>query len=388
MRIYLDARNLTDKPSGVGRYAQFLIPELVRLSGGAHRFVVIRHASERAPLACSGDPSVEEHFVEEHIGKLPDFLGGAGWLHAVFREHGAPDIYHNLFHISPAGLRYFGNYRPRHVITLHDLIWIDHPMASQGTWVKAGAMWAFGQASIRATVAAADHVICISEPTRAGAQRRFGPFAHTIIPHGVHARYFAEHEAPAGEVGGLVSAGVPYVLAVGNAKPYKNLGVLLRAFALLRTRLSGPAKLVLVGPCEGLRPLITALGLERDVVLPGFVDDEGLCSLLAHARAFVFPSLVEGFGLPPLEAMAQGAPTIIADIEPMRTVGGPGALRFDGHDAGVLAGLLAELIEDDAHHAGWVARGRKWAAGFTWEETARQTLEVYARTATPRSAAM
>ena len=340
MRIYLDARNITDVPNGVGSYGRALIPEMAA-QAPEHRWVVIRHASEPTPLL---DPAHgEEVFIEETIGRWDDFLFGAGSLHRIFRTYGAPDLYHNLFHVSPVGLSKLGRYAPREVVTLHDLIWIDHPRASQESWLKAATMRAWASAAIPHTLRRAARVICPSEATRRRAHAWVEPERTVTIPHGVDPAFFEKHPAPAGPLGELVERGRPCVIAVGNDKPYKNLGLLVDAFAQARER-TGAGHLILVGSCEGLRPHIRAHGLERHVTLPGYLRDEQLRCAMAHARLFAFPSTVEGFGLPPLEAMALGVPCAVSDLEPMRSVVGQAGLRVSPHDPRELANTIVRLF--------------------------------------------
>lgn len=197
-----------------------------------------------------------------------------------------------------------------------------------------------------------------------------------VIPHGVEPRFFEAQGAPGGELGELAHAGVPYLMAVGNDKIYKNLGLLVEAFARHMSR-GGAGQLVLVGLCEGLRRLIAARAIGARVVRTGFLEEEELRRALSRAAMFVFPSLVEGFGMPPLEAMALGVPTAIADIEPMRSLCGDGALRFDPHDSEALAGQIRLILADGAVQEYWSQRGRARARGFAWERTAEETIQVY-----------
>ncbi len=374
-RIYIDARNITASPAGVGRYAQSLIPRMVELSPD-DRFVIVRHDSNHDPILPEPNPRLEEVFVPHHIGKPADFALGAPWLHEVFRAHGHPSVYHNLFHVTPLGLSRLGAYAPRTVVTLHDLIWIDHPLASQGSPLKAAAMYAYARSAIPASLARADHVICISEPTARRASRWLRPGHHTTIPHGVERRYFQPYDLPqTPALASLLGRGTPYVIAVGNDKPYKNLSLLLRAFA--RDDVPSGAHLVLVGSCSRLDALIRELGLSSRVHLTGFLSADELCRALSHATAFCFPSLVEGFGLPPLEAMALGTPALVSDLEPMRSVAGTAALSFDPHDHVTLARLLRGVLTDADLRADLRARGHARAKTFTWAKTAQRTLDVY-----------
>lgn len=387
MQVVLDARFITEKPGGVARYAQSLIPELVRQEP-SFRWVVVRHESNREPLAVSGEPNVREVFLPHRVARVPDFVAGAAWARRLFAGEGAPAIYHALFHIAPLGLRRLG---PRLVVTLHDLIWVDHPHAAKPSWVRAAWIRAegdrlFGRVAIGATLRAADHVISVSRYTADAATRHFGPLPQTVIPHGVDADWFEPQAEPGGEVGRLREAGVPYVMAVGNDKPYKNLELLIEAFARYAARRDGArdARLVIVGPSAGLDGAIAARGLSARVIRTGFLAEDELRRALSRASLFVFPSLVEGFGLPPLEAMALGVPTAVADVEPMRSVAGGGALRFDPRDAAGLAAMLERTLGDEADLARWSERGRARAAELTWDQTARETLAVYRAVAQSR----
>lgn len=367
MRIYLDARNITAQPAGVARYAQCLIPELVR-QAPEYDFVLIRHRSNDTPLLV--EPGrVREVFMERHIGKLGDFLVGAPALQDAFRRIGQPDLYHNLFHISPL----FVANACKHVVTLHDFIWIDYPKQSQGTWLKALGMYSFGRLSIGQTLRRADRVIAISDATAQGARRWIGEEKIDIIGHGVEKKYFEGYPQPDWDWS------APYVLAVANDKPYKNLSLVVEAFAKVHAK-QPSARLVLVGRCDGLKQQIARLGLSKVVVLPGFLSEEALMRVFAHASVFVFPSLVEGFGLPPLEAMAMGVPTIVSDVEPMRSVVGDAAQCVDPSDAQALAAMVIALLQDEQLAARWRALGRERAASWTWQRTAEQTLRVYQET--------
>lgn len=136
---------------------------------------------------------------------------------------------------------------------------------------------------------------------------------------------------------------------------------------------------MLVGDCRALASHIAAHGLAAHVSMPGFVSDADLRTLVGRATLFVHPSLAEGFGLPPLEAMALGAPTAVSDIAPLREVAGDAALYFDPHDAGGLADLIRRTCGDAALRQNLSQRGKRRAASFTWAEAARKTLSVYER---------
>lgn len=367
--ICIDARTITGTPSGVGRYARALVPELVRLAPH-HDFIVVRHTSRRDPIVES-DADITEIFVEAPCDDLRHVVLGARQLESL------PDcdLYHSLFHLLPFGAREALD-EASVVVTLHDLVWIDHPLASQPDAATALGVYLFGLVAIPHALRAADRVIAPSRSTEMHSRRFRRSTPLTVVPHGVEARFFEPPPPLPPSLAGL--EGTPFVLAVGNDKRYKNLGTLARAFerAWRREDMSG-VRLVLVGRCEGLRPLLDDLGVADRSVLPGFLDDAELRALLGRARAFVFPSRIEGFGLPVLEAMAAGAPAIVSDLEPMRSVAGGAAALVGPRDERAMAELIVRALRDETWRRGFIERGRERARGCTWARAARETLAVY-----------
>ena len=174
---------------------------------------------------------------------------------------------------------------------------------------------------------------------------------------------------------------LPYVLSVATLEPRKNLERVLAAFAQIRHKLDQPHQLVLVGKTGWLyAPLlhsITALGLTEHVRLTGFVPEEDLPALYGGAAAFVYPSLYEGFGLPPLEAMATGCPVITSQRGSLHEVVGDAALVVDPEDTTAIGTALAEMLTDATLAERYRNAGRARAQAFSWEQTAAQTVAVY-----------
>ena len=123
--------------------------------------------------------------------------------------------------------------------------------------------------------------------------------------------------------------------------------------------------------------MVEELGLKDRVEMPGFLDDADLRRVVGGARLFVFPSLVEGFGLPTLEAMALGVACAVSELEPMSFVAGDAALKFDPLDPAAIADAIQSVMSDDALHDELCELGKAHAAEFSWEETARRTIDVY-----------
>ena len=174
--------------------------------------------------------------------------------------------------------------------------------------------------------------------------------------------------------------GSPYVLFVGNIEPNKNLVRLVQAFFAAKLHAGLPHKLVIAGKrrhrADLLVKTIHQLGCAEHVVFPGYVDDDDLPALYAGADAFVYPSQAEGFGIPPLEAMACGTPVITSDDAALVEVTGDGALRFPADDIAALREAIENVLTDKALADGLVARGRDVAARYSWAETGRKTLDV------------
>lgn len=173
----------------------------------------------------------------------------------------------------------------------------------------------------------------------------------------------------------------PYILSVGNLQPRKNLLTLLEAFRVAKAEGGLPHRLVVVGK-QGQRGAllpreVSARGLDGEVIFTGYVPTEDLPSLYSGAALFVYPALYEGFGLPPLEAMACGAPVIASNAASLPEVLGDGAWLVDPRAIGGFVSAMRQVLGDPAIARRLSERGLARARQFSWDRTARQTVEVY-----------
>ena len=173
----------------------------------------------------------------------------------------------------------------------------------------------------------------------------------------------------------------PFVLYVGNIKPHKNIERLIDAFG--RARIQGPdnLKLIIIGDeiskYPGLRQSVHKHKLDKHVRFLGFQPMETLAAFYRLARVFVFPSLYEGFGLPPLEAMACGAPVVTSNVSSLPEVAGGAALLVDPYDEEAIAAGIVRAVTDEALRADLIARGRERARSFSWAQSVRRIHEIY-----------
>jgi glycosyltransferase involved in cell wall biosynthesis len=172
-----------------------------------------------------------------------------------------------------------------------------------------------------------------------------------------------------------------FLLAVSTLHPHKNLDGLLRAFAIFRER--HPGYRLIVSGIHGffsaqLHALRESLQLGESVEFPGWIPREDLYDLYRRAAAFLYPSLFEGFGLPVLEALAAGVPTACSSIEPLDSIAGDAALKFDPHDATAIATAMQRLVDDEGLREQLAIAGPRRAAQFDWRSAAELTLAALA----------
>jgi glycosyltransferase involved in cell wall biosynthesis len=173
-----------------------------------------------------------------------------------------------------------------------------------------------------------------------------------------------------------------YFLFVGTIEPRKNLGKLLDAWRIVKSRKPGwPFKLLVVGRhgwnCEPAEVQARKRGIEADVIVMDYVTYKNLPSIYRSAEALVFPSLYEGFGLPPLEAMACGTPVIASKAPAMPEIIGDAGLMFDPNDPEDIARAIMQLHDDPSLRDSLAARGLERIKLFRWRTTAEKTLELY-----------
>ena len=265
------------------------------------------------------------------------------------------------------------------VVTIHDVVPLDHP-----EWLnpRFAAWYRFLIPRLARRVR---HVIVDSDFTRRRLTAHSGisDGKVTVIHCGVDARFSPQtQEAIAAARAALQLPAGRYVLSVGSLEPRKNLGRLLSAWQRLLPELPPDIWLVLAG-AKGKSlvfaevPELTCLPAR--VHLTGYVPDDLLPALYAGAEAFVYPSVYEGFGLPPLEAMACGTPVIVGNRASLPEVVGDAGMMMDPYDVeSIAAALMLLLTLADARNV-LGARGRERAARFSWQATAEQTLAVLDR---------
>jgi glycosyltransferase involved in cell wall biosynthesis len=355
-------------PGGIGTYAGGLIGGLVRGPEDPSRTEVALLASRPPrsgddPLAALGPPLVTSPWP----GRLLTRAWDHGWIHA-------PEGYHVVHSASFAVPPLHRGRTSQAVVTVHDVAWRFHPEAT----TRRGRRWherALGRVrrSNASVVTPSRLVAADLEAVGIGADRI------TVIPSG------ADHLPPPDPVatGALLDRlGVrgPFVLTVGTLEPRKNLARLTEAYARVRPSLPGPWPLVLVGPAGWGTTPVTG-GPREGVVFAGAVAPSVLAGLYGRARAFAYVPLTEGYGMPPLEAMVAGTPTVVSDRVPsVHDLGasGPAPARLvDPFDVSDVAAGLLEVLADGTRRDELTAAGTAHARRRTWAAAAERYVELW-----------
>jgi glycosyltransferase involved in cell wall biosynthesis len=363
-RVVVDATAVPARLTGAGVYAAKLLAALA-----ARDDLEVEAFCAPGSAAALAAPGLRLRPVAAARAGRPARIAWTQLLAGRAARAAGADLLHGVHYELPVAARL-----PQ-VVTVHDLTLLTHP-----EWHEAGKVRYFGWAMRRA-VAAAARVLCVSATTARDLAERLDVPAERVdvTPLGTDLR-----PAPAERVEtvrrrlGLTG---PYLLGLGTVEPRKDLPTLVRAFASLAAEL--PHRLVLAGLAGwGAGPLaaaVAASGVADRVLLPGYVPEADKAALLGGADLFVYPSRYEGFGLPVLEAMACGVPVVTTTGGSLPEVAGDAALLVPPGDPGALAAAIAKLAGDPAAHAEVAARGRRRAAGFTWERCAALTAAAYRR---------
>lgn len=368
MHVAINAVFLSPPMGGVETYLRELCRELLR-RGDAPRLTVYLNAEGHAKL------SGEDWAAAAELVALPR-LGRPG-LRSVteltvlgpMADRRGADVIHSVAMTGPLASH------AKRVVTIPDTVWITHP---EDTFTHR--LW---RREVPIVVRRAHEVIAISHAAGDEVRDRLG------VPAGrLHAIPLGYGTPSAGEITGeaelrarLGLGDGPIVLNVGQKKPHRNLERLVEAFAAADVP---GAVLVLPGPPnpEGeaaVRAAAERAGVTETVVIPGFIEAADLEGLYAAAAAFVLPSLVEGFGLPVLEAMARRVPVACSADSAPGEVAGDAALTFDPTSVEAIAGAIRVLLTDETLRARLADAGPTRAAQFTWARCADETLAVYHR---------
>lgn len=258
------------------------------------------------------------------------------------------------------------------VVTVHDLAFLHEP-----TYFTRRGLSFFMRGLLLAK-RDADLVICVSEATRRDCLAAgFHPDRLVTIPLGVEVK--GAEPAERKRVADRYGLRRPYVMWTGTIEPRKNLRGVIEAFRMLDSDLD----LVLVGPRGWNEDIDALLGTARDRVrVLGFVPHGDLAPLYAGAAVFCWPSFLEGFGFPVLEAMAQGTPVVTSKGTSTEEIVAEAGILVDPRDTGAIAAGIRSVLEDEALAAKLREAGRRRAGSYTWARTARLTADAYARVMT------
>lgn len=231
----------------------------------------------------------------------------------------------------------------------------------------------------------ADAIIAISESTKRDIVKFYDipPEKIFVTYLGYEAGLFKPETDEVRTAGVLTKHGIntEFVLCVGTLEPRKNLDRLIEAFALFKKQSGAGHKLVITGAkgwlYDKIFETVSELKLENEVVFTGYVAREDLPSLFSRAGVFVYPSLYEGFGLPPLEAMACGAPVITSNVSSLPEVVGEAGAMVDPYDVQGLAEAISRVLTEESLRREMAAKGIERAKLFSWEKAAAQTLAVF-----------
>jgi glycosyltransferase involved in cell wall biosynthesis len=368
MRIGIDARPLSKQRTGIGNYVQGLV-ELLPQVAPQHDYFLYSNRDLEHP-----ESEGTLHQIDRAFSRCP----GAFWLlgrGARLARRDALDIYWGTNAILPVGMP-SGVLK---VVTVYDMVWLRCPETTTRYNLFVQTMCA------RRAIADADCAIVISRTTQDELIQALGvPREKTqLVYPGVDDRYQAQDQVKAAE---YISRkyGVPrrYLATVGIVHPRKNQQFLVKVLGILKKNGQLDCPLLVVGPMGWKNsPLfreIQAAGLtESDIRFLGYIPDEDMPLFYAGAQVFLFPTLYEGFGLPPIEAMACGAPVIASDSPCMPEVLGDAAILESLTSPERFATSIVRVLSDDQVRDALRTKGIQRAQRFRYQTSVKQLLEVF-----------
>lgn len=383
MRIGIDGGCLANR-RGFGRFARQLLQALAE-SDSPHEFVVFVDRPSAAIVDVPSRFSTCLVKVDEAPSKAASSNGRRSFGDLFAMTRAAAKARLDLIYF-PATYSFFPVWGVKKVVvTMHDTLALAHPELVFPNW-KGRAAWTLKE---HAAARIADKILTVSESARRDllAWFRLPADRVDVLTEGPEALFEPRPAGPESDLAlttyGL-SRNTRFLLYVGGLSPHKNLPRLIEAFS--KTGLAGEGvKLVIVGDTGDvfhthvpvLRATVTRLTLGNAVLFPGFVPDEDLVYFYNRAEALVQPSLMEGFGLPPVEAMACGTPVISSTSGSLPEVIGNAGLFFDPLDVLEMSRSLRLTFDNPAVRAKLAANASRRAALFTWKESANRLLQCF-----------
>lgn len=375
MRICIDARNLIslERMGGTGEYLQNLLINLAKIDVENEYILFLNYIRGRHRTA-----------VKDYVGKnFHERVCRIPWqfVRSLFEKIHLPielltgrvDIFHGTDFMIPRQL--FG----KSVVAIHDLMYLNYPEFLEPEWVESY------KRNVKWSLTRSDLIIVASNFVKGDILKNFNMSKDKIrvIYNGISDHFMVLKEQPRAYITKKYGIKYPYILFVGTLEPKKNLVRLVEAFYQLLRSKPKRLNLVLAGGegCLNYRDKIEQkvkeLNLKEEVIFTGYIQDEDLPKLYNCAEIFVFPSIFEGFGIPPLEAMASGLPVIASDAASLPEIAGDAGILVDPFDTKAITEAISSCLSNDQLRKTLIRKGLARAGLFSWEATARQTLALY-----------
>ena len=364
MKIAIDARKLHD--FGIGTYIRNLLRHLARIDR-ENDYVLLCHEPDIGVADALGEnfrtllePAANYSLSEQiHIPLV------------LLREK--PAVFHAPHYVLPVAVR------SRSVVTIHDCIHLMFPQ-----YLPNRAAYAYARGTMWSAAKRSDRILTVSEASKRDILHFFNvpPEKIAVVYNGIDERFSIEPSPEdMARVRERFQLDHGFVLYAGTIKPHKNLVRLIEAFAALRKGEFRDLKLLIIGDeiskLPSLRRAVHSHKLHKHVRFLGFLPDEALAALYRLAAVFVFPSLYEGFGLPPLEAMASGTPVVTSNVSSLPEVAGDAAILVDPYDVGSIVDGVRRVLTDPVLADELRRKGLARARDFSWERSVARTHDIY-----------
>lgn len=378
MNIALDLRRRNE--FGVSTYVRNTIRAVARIQGTAkHRFILIS-----TPDGLREFRDLPENFILQPFPKQASSLRHALAFRNLLEKHEA-----NLLHIPH--LFKTPRFAPcPYIVTVHDVLDFIYRRHKAPPWQAK-----FRIEMARYALSHAAAIMAVSNSTKLDVMRLFGDKVKEenieVAHNAIDERLLRGHATDADRkfIAERYQVNYPFVLYAGNIKPHKNIVRLIEAFSALKAELKKTGeyptlKLIIIGDevsqHPDLRRTVIKSGVQQDVRFLGFIPIDALNIFYDVAKVFAFPSLYEGFGLPPLEALAHGTPVVTSNVSSLPEVVGNAAIIVNPENVfDIMHGLHTALVDKEVRE-GMKQRGPIQAKQFSWEASARKLLAVYERT--------